>query len=94
MKKLFLAFIFFASSGVFAETEVTSIRTSSDVIEVGSSVDDVKSKLGNPESEHRFYLRIYHQIPRSGTKLSYVIDNKKYTIMIVRDVVYKIVLEQ
>lgn len=94
MKKILLAFMLFASSFVFAGTEVKSIKTSTGSIEIGSSIDDVKSILGNPESEKRFTLRIYHRIPRSAFNLSYVVDNDKYTITIVRDVVYKIVLEQ
>lgn len=94
MKKIFLAFLLFASNGAFAGTEVRSIRTSYDFIEIGSSEGDVRSKLGNPQSVYHYVLRDANNRPRAATDLRYTVDNEKYTVIIVNGVVYKIVWER
>ncbi len=89
MKKLFLACLLCASTFA-AATEVRSIRTSNDFVEIGSSQAQVNSKLGNPSSTNHYVLRDKQDRPRAATDLAYTVDNEKYIVTIVNGNVYKI----
>ena len=89
MKKLFLASLLCISTFA-AATEVRSIRTSNDFVEIGNSQAQVQSKLGNPNSTNYYVLRDKQDRPRAATDLSYTVDNEKYIVTIVNGNVYKI----
>lgn len=89
MKKLLLVSLLCVSTFA-AATEVRSIRTSSDFVEIGNSQAQVQSKLGSPSSTNHYVLRDRQDRPRAATDLSYTIDNEKYIITIVNGNVYKI----
>lgn len=89
MKKLLLASLLYISTFA-AATEVRSIRTSNDFVEIGNSQAQVQSKLGSPSSTNHYVLRDKQDRPRAATDLSYTVDNEKYIVTIVNGNVYKI----
>ena len=89
MKKLFLAYLLCVSTFA-AATEVRSIRTSNDFIEIGNSQAQVQNKLGSPSSTTHYVLRDKQDRPRAATDLAYTVDNEKYIVTIVNGSVYKI----
>ncbi|WP_111860013.1 hypothetical protein [Acinetobacter sp. CFCC 10889] len=89
MKKLFLACLLCVSTLATA-TEVRSIRTSNDFVEIGNSQAQVQSKLGHPSNVHHYVLRDRQDRPRAATDLSYKVDNENYIVTIVNGSVYKI----
>ncbi|QOW46453.1 MULTISPECIES: hypothetical protein [Acinetobacter] len=89
MKNLLLASLLCVSTFA-AATEVRSIRTSNDFVEIGNSQAQVQSKLGSPNNVHHYVLRDRQDRPRAATDLSYTVDNEKYIVTIVNGNVYKI----
>lgn len=89
MKKIILAITLLASTSIFA-TEVRSIRTSYDFVEIGNSQTQVDSKLGRPEAKRHYVLRDRGDNPRAATDLTYTVDRERYVVTIVNGYVYKI----
>lgn len=89
MKKLFLVCLLCVSTFV-AATEVRSIRTSNDFIELGSSKDSVYQKLGKPNNISHYVLKDRAGWSHAATDLSYKVDNENYVVTIVNGSVYKI----
>lgn len=89
MKSIILAITLFASTSIFA-TEVRSIRTSYDFVEIGNSQAQVDSKLGRPEGIRHYVLRDRSDNPRAATDLTYTVDRERYVVTLVNGYVYKI----
>ncbi len=89
MKKLLLASLLCISTFATA-TEVRSIRTSNDFVEIGASKGEVLKKLGSPINTNHYVYRDRAGWSHAATDLSYKVDGENYVVTIVNGNVYKI----
>lgn len=94
MKKNLLAVALLTSAGVYAQTETSAIRTSSDIVERGNSVGTMMSKLGRPSGSYEYITRDANNKITKATEFYYTIDSLKYTITVMNGSIIKIVWER
>lgn len=94
MKKLFLAFIFLASTNIYAATEAQSVRSSNSFVSKGDSQGNMIQTLGNPESSYEYKTRDANGRLAFATDYRYTIDSVRYTLTVIGGVITRIVWER
>lgn len=96
MKKLILAVVLGIgiATSLYASTDISSIRGSTEFVEIGNTQARMVDVLGNPESSFKHIIHDRKGWPHAAVSYIYSVNGQRYTIVVVDGKIYRIIWER